>query len=147
MKIHVINIDGNKSDDIDISDMSIESPPQSVVDALSDDLNTSMALAEINQIATSLTKANNSRDKKILKASLLSSGNLFGIFQNNPDSWLGYNSLESDIDSVKIEELLEERNQARKNKNFNRADEIRSKIYDMGIEIEDTPGGSIWRKK
>ena len=133
--------------DIDISDINLESPPQSVVDALSDDLNTSMALAEINQIATSLTKANNSRDKKILKASLLSSGNLFGIFQNNPDSWLGYNSLESDIDSVKIEPLLEERNQARKDKDFNRADEIRSIISDMGIEIEDTPDGSIWRKK
>ena len=46
-----------------------------------------------------------------------------------------------------IDKLVEQRNEARKLKNFSEADEIRNKLTGMGIEIEDTPNGTIWRKK
>ena len=44
-----------------------------------------------------------------------------------------------------IEKLIEERTKARKSKNFQKADEIRKKLSEKGIEIEDTPDGTIWR--
>ena len=45
-----------------------------------------------------------------------------------------------------IEILIEERNQARKQKNFDRADEIREKLKSQNIEIEDTKEGTVWKK-
>ena len=45
-----------------------------------------------------------------------------------------------------IEKLLKDRELARKERNFSKADQIRSELKEMNIEIEDTPKGSIWRK-
>ena len=42
--------------------------------------------------------------------------------------------------------LIKERENARKNKNFNLADELRDKLKKMHIEIEDTPDGTKWFK-
>ncbi len=46
-----------------------------------------------------------------------------------------------------IEQLIEDRKQARKNKDFSAADRIRKDLLDRGIVLEDTPGGTIWRRK
>ena len=43
--------------------------------------------------------------------------------------------------------LILEREQARKNRNFARADEIRDILDAKGVEIKDTPSGTTWRKK
>ena len=51
-----------------------------------------------------------------------------------------------DVDPAEIEKLIEERKTARAEKNFTRADEIRDKFVEMGIEIMDTPEGTTWRK-
>ena len=59
--------------------------------------------------------------------------------------WL--TSFGDNVDKDNIERLIEERKEARESKNFSRADEIRSELSDMGIEIEDTPDGTIWRSK
>ncbi|MDT2601084.1 cysteine--tRNA ligase [Enterococcus hulanensis] len=45
-----------------------------------------------------------------------------------------------------IDQLIEERNQARKDKNFSRSDEIRDQLKDQGIILEDTPQGVRWRR-
>ena len=45
-----------------------------------------------------------------------------------------------------IEKLIRERNEARKNKDFARADEIRDELKNMGIEIEDTRSGTTWKR-
>jgi cysteinyl-tRNA synthetase len=51
-----------------------------------------------------------------------------------------------DVDPAEIEKLIEERKTARADKNFARADEIRDRFVEMGIEIMDTPEGTTWRK-
>ncbi len=48
---------------------------------------------------------------------------------------------------AEIERLIEERKEARKNKNFARSDEIRDLLTDQGILLEDTPQGTRWRRK
>ena len=60
------------------------------------------------------------------------------------NKWIGE---ARNIDSNLIEELIDKRKEARKNKNFSEADNIRVKLNDMGIEIEDTLGGTTWRSK
>ena len=60
---------------------------------------------------------------------------------------MGIGQLQDNLDSELIESLINDRNEARKSKDFNKADEIRNKLIEIGAEIEDTPDGTIWRIK
>ena len=118
-----------------------------VVEALCDDLNTSVALAEINNLSNQLSKAESEEDQIKIKSKLIASANLLGILQQNPSDWLGYGKIDKIDNQELVEELINKRNEARSNKDFNLADQIRSELYDMNIEIEDTPDGTIWKSK
>ena len=58
---------------------------------------------------------------------------------------LVYNDKSENLNET-VEKLIEQRNQARENKNWAKADEIRDKLKDMGIILEDTPNGVKWKK-
>ena len=132
--------------DIDVSagDVSAGDVPASVMDALCDDLNTPQVIAALNALVRDVA-AKDDTAKKAVKAQLLAAGNLLGLLQQDPASWLGYGA-QSGIDTAAIEALLQERKDAKAAKNFARADEIRKSLGEMGIEIEDTPAGTKWRK-
>ena len=57
------------------------------------------------------------------------------------------NKRQSDIDQDKIQKLLIQRSEARVNKDWSKADEIRDKLTEMNIEIIDNKEGSTWRVK
>ena len=137
----------NKVSDIDIEEKGLVQCPEKVLDALCDDLNTSKALAELNNLAKNLSSATKLDDQIKYKTELLAAAKVFGILQKSPKKWLGIGQTQDNLDSDFIEGLIEERNQARKSKDFSKADEIRNKLSDMGIEIEDTSDGTIWRSK
>ena len=111
--------------------------PEPVMEALCDDLNTPKALAELNKLATleNTTKR---------KEALIAAGRILGLLQKDPDEWLGYADENSEND--KIIALIEDRSEAKKNKNFTLADDIRDQLLKMNIEIEDKPTGSTWRR-
>lgn len=113
--------------------------PETVLRALCDDLNTPQVLAELNKILKE-------QDGKQLKASLLAVGDLIGILQSDPDDWFASDDGVSDEDVAKIENLLAERIEAKDNKDFTRADEIRDELLAMGVEIKDTREGTSWQK-
>ena len=79
-----------------------------------------------------------------IKYNLLEVGKIIGILQNSPDKWLGYGK-SANLDGTTIERLIKERNEARGNKNFEVADQIRNELKEKGIEIEDTKKGTIWK--
>ena len=60
---------------------------------------------------------------------------------------LSLHQSKDNLDSEFIEKLINERNQSRASKDFQKADEIRDKLFDMGIEIEDTPNGTVWKSR
>ena len=78
---------------------------------------------------------------------IISTARILGILQSDPDSWLGYQKVKTGMDLNKIEEMIKERNNCRAEKNFQRADEIRDELRSMGIEIEDTAKGTIWKSE
>jgi cysteinyl-tRNA synthetase len=137
----------NKFSDIKVNKEMINKCPDKVLNALCDDLNTSKALAEINDIVKKLSSASELDDKIKFKTELLGASQVFGILQKSPKKWLGIGQTQDNLDNEFIEKLINDRNQARASKDFNKADEIRNKLTDMGIEIEDTPNGTIWRSK
>jgi cysteinyl-tRNA synthetase len=109
--------------------------PGSVLTPLLDDLNTAGALTALKALDKDKS------DGPQLKGALLAAGKLLGLLQTDPAVWLGYGGGDAEID-----QLLADRQQARKDKNFKRADEIRDLLAARNIVIEDTPQGAKWRK-
>ena len=131
---------------LELSDTSVklELPTDSIMESFLDDLNTPKIIAKLNEEANSASSA--SKDRKVeIKKNLLSAGKILGILEDDPENWLGY-SQKSKENSEEIERLINQRNEARRSKNFNLADSIRDTLKDKGIEIEDTDKGTIWRK-
>ena len=61
---------------------------------------------------------------------------------------LSLQPMEVDTDfATKVEDLIERRQEARKNKDFSGADNIRDELTKLGVVVEDTPNGPVWRKK
>ncbi len=128
----------------DIEDVQAEDAtiPDDILEALHDDLNTPKAFAALNTLA----KEAAAQKSPALKGQLLAAGKLMGLLQQDPNEWLGYGQPGGDVDASEIEKLLAERQEAKASKDYARADEIRAKLDEMNIVIEDTPQGPKWRK-
>lgn len=126
----------------DLNDVPLEAVelPQEVLEALNDDLNTPKAYAELNALAKDAAEKRSPR----AKTSLLAAGALMGFLLHNPQEWLGFT--QDGENAAWIETLLLERTEAKKARNFGRADEIRAELTARGIVIEDTADGPKWRK-
>ena len=134
-----------KSLNISLDDTNVK-PAQEVIDALCDDLNTPEALGQFNLLMKDLENVEgNQKEEKL--AIIISTARMLGILQSDPDSWLGYQKVKTGMDIDKIEQMIEDRNNCRSEKNFQRADEIRDELRSMGIEIEDTAEGTIWKSE
>jgi cysteinyl-tRNA synthetase len=119
-------------------------PDETLLDALRDDLNTPVALAEFNRLARDLAKAEGAAEAQQAAGPLLAAANLLGFLQEAPDAWFGADA--ADPQSAEIEALLEQRNAARAARDFATADAIRDRLSAMGIVLEDAGGTTRWRR-
>ncbi len=115
---------------------------------MDDDFNTPRAIAVLHDIAGEINRHDKKSDKaKSLAATLKALGGVLGLLQDSPVAYLQRGTGGTDgLDSDAIEKLVAERNQARKDRNFQQADRIRDLLKEQGIELEDTPDGTLWRR-
>ena len=118
--------------------------PASVEAALDDDLNTPSVLAEIARIAGEARKAESNEARRQLKSDLLGAGYALGLLQQDPAAWFARGT--SGDDDARIQALIDERNAAKKSRDFVRADAIREQLAGEGILLEDTPQGVRWKR-
>ena len=110
--------------------------------ALYDDLNTPKALGILNKWFEIIKKSSLKESKYIL-TSIVKSLLVLGIDLDK----INYKSLQIDNElENKILKMINEREKARENKDYEKADIIREKLKNLSIEIEDTEKGTIWRK-
>ncbi len=135
------NADSALDDDKEILEL-IEKRHQQFIDAMDDDLNTADGLAAIFDLVKDInTKI---LDKSVSKNVCEAAANLFDELCDV----LGilYNRKSNDLDS-EIEELIAQRQEARKNKDWATADKIRDDLKSRGIILKDTPQGVTWSKE
>jgi cysteinyl-tRNA synthetase len=123
---------------------------------LADDLNTAYSLAVIfdlvRDVNTAMDKGEfRQQDAPRLIAAMEKFDAIFAILIDDDDEILkrmGFESGETRLPAEEVETLIEERNAAKKKRDFKRADEIRKKLTDSGIILEDTKDGSVrWKYK
>ena len=130
----------------ELQDVEISSDlvSEDIMESLLDDLNTPKVLAKLNTLSNTLSSADTD-EKRNIKNNLIATGKILGVMQEDPNIWLGYNQT-ANPEKEEIEGLINQRNEARRSKDFKLADQIRDRLKSKGIEIEDTKNGTIWRK-
>ena len=117
--------------------------PAAVMEALSDDLNTPRAMAELFALAKILETSEDQDERRAAKADLLAAGHLLGFLDQTPDAWF-----EGDVDpalKARVEALIAARFEARQAKNWTVADQIRDELTALNIVVMDNSGGATWR--
>ncbi|WP_462102847.1 cysteine--tRNA ligase [Campylobacter concisus] len=129
--------------------MANESFKNELLEALSDDLNASKALASVDEfVKTANERLDNNPKDKAYKAEVVANleliGEILGIAITNYVEYFQFGV--SDEQKEHIQKLLDERAVAKKERNFARADEIRDELAKMNISIMDTPNGAVWER-
>ncbi len=116
--------------------------------AMSDDFNTPEALAVLFDLVRDLNTAvaGDGADAERLAGLLKSLGALLGVLQVDAEGFLKAGASDA-LSAEEIEALIEQRLQARKVKNFARADEIRDELKARGVVLEDSREGTSWRRE
>ncbi|MFL6675772.1 MAG: cysteine--tRNA ligase [Massilia sp.] len=110
-------------------------------DAMDDDFNTPLAIAELFDLATEVNKSKSVTDARQLKAL----GAVLGLLERSPQQFL-----QGDVDETgdfRIQVLIAARTSAKQARNFAEADRIRAELLAAGIVLEDKPDGTTnWRR-
>jgi len=109
--------------------------------ALCDDLNTPLAFARLNAMVGEANKAADERDRQQHLNVLYNAVTLLGVDVSADEV-----GAQDDADVAAIELLIAERLEAKDNKDYARADDIRGELTAMGVEIEDHAEGTRWSK-
>ncbi|WP_152018688.1 cysteine--tRNA ligase [Aliarcobacter butzleri] len=122
---------------------------EDILNALNDDINTSIALSVIDEMINSANDKLDSNPKdKNLKKELISNINfieeVLGIGGNDAYAYFQFGIDESTKE--KIESLILKRNEAKKAKDFQTADKLRDELSAMDISLMDTINGTVWEK-
>jgi len=120
-----------------------------IFEALNDDLNTSKALATVDEFISITNDALNKEPKnKGLKKEVLANieflNDILGI--GYQDAYYYFQFGISEEEKLKIEDLISQRNNAKKEKNFELSDKIRDELTRMQISLMDTANGTMWEK-
>jgi len=129
------------------------------MEAMDDDFNTAQVLGHLFEVVRLLNRVleHNPEERAIatpvlawIRQELLTLGGVLNLLQHDPQILLQSLRQKTEaltIDPARIEELIEARRQARKQKDFALADAIRQQLVEAGILLEDTPQGTTWRVK
>ena len=113
-----------------------------IIQPLYDDINTPGYIANLHKLYDKANKGDE-KDKQIFNSAC----NFIGLLQETKEEWLNHKKGKVDISEEEIENKIELRNNARANKDYKEADNIRDYLLDKGVLIEDKDGKTIWKFK
>jgi len=130
-------------------------------EAMDDDFNTARAIGfmfdsvrQANRVLDNMGKSDSFQDKEMLYslfADLMRAGKILGLGTEAPSEFFAQKKARSlgdeGVDETLIEKLVAERLQARKEKDWAKADQVRDRLTAMNIVLEDRSEGTVWKMK
>lgn len=128
---------------------------------MDDDLNSAEAVGEMFRVAAEVNRWMDSGERsgsgqgaealRLFRRQMRQAGRILGLFQEEPLSWFrkGHEPDQAggDLSEERIEEMIREREEARKAKDWGTADRIRDELSSRGIVLEDKPHGTLWKRQ
>ena len=111
--------------------------------SMDDDLNTPQVFGNMFEIVRKINSSSEESEKARLRFALVSIGQTLGLLKANPEDFMRYGA---SIDETFIQEKILARNTARLEKDFAKADAIRDELLGLGIMLDDSSDGTIWKK-
>lgn len=126
--------------------------------AMDDDCNTASALGHVFALVHLVNRVMDDKGlragegaKQLLvnfRTSIATWGQILGLFEQKPQVFLDalrqQRAKRKGIDTSRVDALMQERQEARTNKDFARSDALRDALANLGIELRDTPTGAVW---
>jgi len=136
--------------DVEITEMNEDSKQyvQHFENAMNEDFNTAEAMSVLFELANQINKLKTS---DLTKASVLATtlkylGDILGLLQDDPDNYLKSGGSSEGLSDEEIDSLIQQRAQAKVDKNWGEADRIRDELKEQGIELEDKGAETSWRR-
>ncbi|MBI5328031.1 MAG: cysteine--tRNA ligase [Deltaproteobacteria bacterium] len=130
---------------------------QRIINAMDDDFNTAYAAGfifeEVNTanrlMDSAKTLGTNELEEAlpVIKAIFKEAGSFLGVFHRGPQEYFAEKKGNLKVSEEEIARLVLERSEAKKDKDFKKADAIRKELEEKGVLLEDTPKGTVWRMK
>jgi cysteinyl-tRNA synthetase len=138
----------DKITSLDFAESQADSDPELVVKALADDLNTPQALAGLHELANRLRRASSTQEADNARQQLLAGGWLLGLLHEHPEEYFtsAKTTAADAISNEEIDAKIQARQDARKNGDYQLADDLRDELAAAGIELEDSREGTRWRR-
>ncbi|AAL02649.1 cysteine--tRNA ligase [Rickettsia parkeri] len=117
--------------------------PHDFMQSLLDDMNTPLAVKIINDYAKGVFISKTEEERQLNASAIITCANFIGLMNKTPHEWFN-----SGVDELYVNELVNKRLEAKKQKNWLLADQIRNQLLEEKIILEDRPDGTtIWRKE
>ena len=113
--------------------------------ALLDDLNTPVAISELYRLAKAVNQAKG-EEQIALMQELKGLADILGLLQQDPEQWFTLARGDDQLSAEQIEQQIQARQQAKQDKDFAKADQIRQQLLDSGVILEDSREGTQWRR-
>jgi cysteinyl-tRNA synthetase len=138
----------DKVTSLDFAESQAGDDPELVVKALADDLNTPQALAGLHELANRLRRASTTQEADDARQQLLAGGWLLGLLHEHPEEYFtsAKTTAAGAISNEEIDAKIQARQDARKNGDYQLADDLRDELAAAGIELEDSREGTRWRR-
>ena len=127
------------SEETDLHDESISE----FIKSMNDDLNTPEALSTLFGLAKLINNSQNIQEQSMYSSTMKELGQVLGLLHENSDTFLQYGASLADDE---IEAQIQQRNEARKANDFQKADQIRDDLAEQGILLDDSTEGTTWKK-
>ena len=137
---HRLEATANLGDHSDTWLFKIDEVRKQFEEAMDDDFNTANGIAAVFELArlANIYLLEKNTEERVLRAFVDMMTELMDV--------LGFELSTEELLDEEIEDLIAERNQARKDRNFKRSDEIRDQLKEMNIILEDTAQGTRWKR-
>ena len=127
------------SQESDLHDDSVKE----FIHSMNDDLNTPEALSTLFVLAKLINSSQDTQDQSMYASTMRELGKVLGLLNDSSEAFLQYGAKLTDEE---IGKKIDERNQARDNKDFQKADQIRDELAAQGILLDDSSDGTSWKK-